>query len=70
MPIAILVLILNYFKPVDSMLIFNFLFACFRVIIGLTVFLVGVDLSISKIGMMMGNFIGNRDKIIFVIIFG
>ncbi|MGO3018674.1 MAG: DUF1538 domain-containing protein [Anaerococcus sp.] len=70
MPIAILVLILNYFKPVDSMLIFNFLFACFGVIIGLTIFLVGVDLSISKIGMMMGNFIGNRDKIISVIIFG
>lgn len=70
LPIAALVLILNIFRPVDSAIIFKFLFACLGVIIGLSIFLMGVELSISKIGMMMGNFIGKRKRIISVIIFG
>ena len=69
-PIAILVLILNLFRPVDNKLIVNFLLGCAGVILGLSIFLTGVDLSISKIGSFMGDFIANSENIIKVIIFG
>ncbi|MDY3005834.1 DUF1538 domain-containing protein [Anaerococcus porci] len=69
-PIAILVLVLNIFRPVDSKLIANFLIGCLGVIVGLSIFLTGVDLSISKIGSFMGDFIAKSENILKVIIFG
>ena len=53
-PIAVLVMILNLFRPVENELIIKFLFVCAGVILGLSIFLIGVDLSISKIGSYMG----------------
>lgn len=70
LPIAILVLILNLFRPVDNKLIINFLFGCAGVIFGLSIFLMGVELSISKIGTLMGDFIAKSENIIKVVIFG
>lgn len=69
-PIAILVLILNFFRPVDNKLIVRFLFGCVGVIVGLSIFLTGVDLSISKIGSYMGDFIAKSENLIKVILFG
>lgn len=69
-PIAILVLILNLFRPVDNKLIGNFLLGCLGVILGLSIFLTGVDLSISKIGSFMGDFIAKSENILKVVIFG
>ena len=69
-PIAVLVLILNLFRPVDNKLIVNFLIGCIGVIFGLSIFLTGVDLSISKIGSFMGDFIAKSENILKVIIFG
>lgn len=69
-PIAVLVLILNLFRPVDNKLIVNFLIGCIGVIFGLSIFLTGVDLSISKIGSCMGDFIAKSENILKVIIFG
>lgn len=43
---------------------------CIGVIFGLAVFLTGVEISISKIGTMMGEFLGRFKSIISVIIFG
>ncbi len=43
---------------------------CIGVIFGLAVFLTGVEISISKIGTMMGEFLGRFKSIIAVIIFG
>ena len=43
---------------------------CIGVIFGLAVFLTGVDISISRIGSMMGEFLGRFKSIIAVIIFG
>lgn len=70
LPIAILVLILNSFRPVENKLIINFLFGCAGVIFGLSIFLMGVELSISKIGTLMGDFIAKSENIIKVVIFG
>ena len=69
-PIAILVIILNFFVGVDTRILVNFFLGCAGVILGLGVFLTGVEISISKIGSMMGEFLARFDKLIKVIIFG
>ena len=69
-PIAILVVVLNFFVGVGSKLLINFFIGCVGVILGLGVFLTGVEISISEIGSMMGDFIARFDKIAKVIIFG
>ena len=43
---------------------------CAGVIIGLGIFLTGVEISVSKIGSMMGEFLARFDRIIKVILFG
>ena len=51
-------------------MLIKFVLGFFGVIIGLSIFLSGVDLSISKIGSMMGDFLARFDKIIKVVLFG
>lgn len=70
MPIVVLVFILNFFVGIDSSLLINFVLGSPGVILGLSIFLSGIDLSISKIGTMMGDFLGRFDKIIKVVFFG
>lgn len=70
MPIVVLVFILNFFVGIDSSLLINFVLGSLGVILGLSIFLSGIDLSISKIGTMMGDFLGRFDKIIKVVFFG
>ena len=69
-PIVILVVFLNFFVGVESRLLINFFLGCAGVILGLGVFLTGVEISISQIGTKMGEFLARFDKIIKVIIFG
>lgn len=66
----VLVFILNFFVGIDSSLLINFVLGSLGVILGLSIFLSGIDLSISKIGTMMGDFLGRFDKIIKVVFFG
>ena len=70
MPIVVLVFILNFFVGIESSLLINFVLGSLGVILGLSIFLSGIDLSISKIGTMMGDFLGRFDKIIKVVFFG
>lgn len=69
-PIAILVVVLNLFVGVETVLLVNFLLGCLGVIIGLGVFLTGVEISVSEIGSMMGEFLARFDRLIKVIVFG
>lgn len=69
-PIAILVVILNLFVGVETGLLVNFFLGCLGVIIGLGVFLTGVEISVSEIGSMMGEFLARFDRLIKVIVFG
>lgn len=69
-PIAILVVILNFFVGVESKLLVNFFLGCAGVIFGLGVFLTGVEISVSEIGSIMGEFLARFDSIIKVIVFG
>lgn len=70
MPIVVLVFVLNFFVGLASDLLIKFALGSLGVIIGLSIFLSGVDLSISKIGSMMGDFLARFDKIIKVVLFG
>lgn len=69
-PIAILVVVLNLFVGVETVLLVNFFLGCLGVIIGLGVFLTGVEISVSEIGSMMGEFLARFDRLIKVIVFG
>lgn len=69
-PIAILVVILNFFVGVESKLLVNFFLGCVGVILGLGVFLTGVEISVSEIGSIMGEFLARFGRIIKVIVFG
>ena len=70
MPIVVLDFILNFFVGLASNLLIKFVLGSLGVIVGLSIFLSGVDLSISKIGSMMGDFLARFDKIIKVVLFG
>ena len=70
MSIVVLVFILNFFVGIERSLLINFVLGSLGVILGLSIFLSGIDLSISKIGTMMGDFLGRFDKIIKVVFFG
>ncbi|MFO3715526.1 DUF1538 domain-containing protein [Anaerococcus cruorum] len=66
----VLVFILNFFVGIERSLLIKFVLGSLGVILGLSIFLSGIDLSISKIGTMMGDFLGRFDKIIKVVFFG
>lgn len=55
---------------VENTLLINFFLGCLGVIIGLGVFLTGVEVSVSEIGSMVGEFLARFDSIIKVIVFG
>ena len=63
-------MILNFFVGAERKLLINFFLGCAGVIIGLGIFLTGVEISVSEIGSMMGEFLARFDRIIKVILFG
>jgi hypothetical protein len=55
-PITIIVLILNYtLTPLETPVLIRFLIGAAFLIIGLTIFLIGVDIGITPIGNNMGE---------------
>lgn len=71
LPITILVLILNFtLTPLDTSLIIRFLIGAVLIIIGLTIFLIGVDNGITPIGNNMGSAIAKSNKVWFVAVAG
>ena len=70
-PITAIVLILNFtITPLDTPLILRFLIGSLAIIIGLAIFLVGVDIGITPIGNIMGAKMTKTNKISVVIIAG
>lgn len=71
LPITIIVLILNFtLTPLSTSLITRFIIGAILIIIGLTIFLVGVDKGITPIGNHMGSTITKTNKLWFVAIVG
>lgn len=71
LPITIIVIILNFtFVPLGRDNFIRFLIGAFLIIIGLSIFLFGVDTSISKIGSLIGKYLAQSNKIAIVGISG
>ena len=69
LPIAVLICILNFlFVRVDYTFFIQFLIGVVFICIGLTIFLFGIDIGITPIGDVMGQFITAKNKISVVVI--
>jgi len=71
LPITIIVLILHFtLTPIETPQIIRFLLGAVLIIIGLTIFLLGVDIGITPIGNTMGSAIVKSNKVQIVVISG
>lgn len=71
LPITIIVLILHVtLAPLDPILIFRFIIGAILIIIGLAIFLFGVDIGITPIGRSMGGTIAKSNKVWMVVVAG
>jgi len=71
MPISLIVLVLNFtLTPLETPVAIRFLIGVVFLIIGLTIFLLGVDIGITPIGNHMGSSLAKSNKLWFVAIFG
>ena len=70
-PIIIIVLILNFtISPLDTASLLKFLIGALLIILGLLLFLIGVEICITPIGQLMGSFIAKSNRIWIVAVFG
>ncbi|SHN27816.1 Protein of unknown function [Gracilibacillus kekensis] len=71
LPITLIVVILNFtLTSLDVSLIIRFLIGAVLIIIGLSIFLLGVDIGITPIGKHMGKAIAKSNKLWIVIVSG
>lgn len=71
LPITIIVLILNFtLTPIDMNLLIRFMIGTVAIVIGLSIFLVGVDIGVTPIGNIMGTNIAKTNKLWIVIVAG
>ncbi|HHV99512.1 MAG TPA: DUF1538 domain-containing protein [Clostridiaceae bacterium] len=71
LPITILVLILNFtITPLEGYLLARFLIGALLIILGLSIFLFGVDIGVTPVGTLMGSSIAKTNKMWIVIVAG
>ena len=71
LPITIIVAILNYsLTPLGTHLFLRFLAGAVSIVVGLSIFLLGVDIGITPIGNHMGSSIAKTNKLWIVVIAG
>ncbi|MGI6092934.1 MAG: DUF1538 domain-containing protein [Negativicutes bacterium] len=71
LPITVIVLILNFtLMTIETPLIIRFLIGAVLIIIGLTTFLIGVDIGITPIGNTLGSAIARTNKLWIVAVAG
>lgn len=64
LPITIIVLIINFFiTPLETSLLIRFLLGAILIILGLAIFLFGVDIGITPIGHLMGTTLTKTNKL-------
>lgn len=64
LPITIIVLILHFsLTPLEPFLLFRFIIGAVLIIIGLSIFLLGVDVGITPIGQSMGAALAKSNKV-------
>lgn len=71
LPITVIVLILNFtICPMDTVLIIRFIIGSLFLVLGLTIFLIGVDIGITPIGSLTGSSLAKTNKLWIVLIAG
>ncbi len=71
LPITFLVVLLNFtLTPIETPLMLRFLIGAVLVVIGLTIFLLGVEIGITPIGNSMGSAIAKTNKLWILVIAG
>lgn len=71
LPITIIVLLLNFtITPLESLVFFRFLIGAFLIVLGLSIFLFGVDIGITPLGNLMGAEITRSNKTWIVVVAG
>ncbi len=71
LPITLIVIVLNFtLVPLGTLYFKRFLLGALFVVIGLSIFLLGVDLSISRIGAIIGRQLAKSNKVIIVLLAG
>lgn len=71
LPITMLVLILNFtITPMDTTVIIRFIIGSFVVMMGLTIFLLGVDIGVTPLGELTGVSLAKSNKLWIVLIGG
>lgn len=68
LPIVAIVLLLNFtIAPMDNTLIIRFLIGSIFVVLGLTIFLLGVDLAITPLGTQTGSALAKTNNVWLVL---
>lgn len=71
LPITVIVLLLNFtITPLETHLLFRFLLGVILIIIGLPIFLFGVEIGITQIGNLMGTTLTKSNKLWIIVIAG
>lgn len=71
LPITLIVLILNFtLTPMETPLIIRFIMGAVLIIIGLAIFLIGVDIGITPLGNLIGSTLSKTNKLWIVVIAG
>lgn len=71
LPITVMVLILNFtISPMETPLIIRFLIGSLFVVLGLTIFLLGIDNGITPLGDLTGSSLAKSNKLWIVLIGG
>lgn len=71
LPITVIVLILNFvITPLETPILMRFILGAILIIIGLSIFLFGVDIGITPIGNLMGSNLAKSNKIWIVVVAG
>lgn len=70
-PIAAIVLLLNFtIAPMDLPTVVRFLIGCILIVLGLSIFLIGVDIGITPLGNLTGVSLAKTNKLWIVMIAG
>lgn len=71
LPITVIVLMLNFtIVPIDTPLVIRFIIGAVLIVVGLAIFLIGVDLGITPFGNLIGTTIAKTNKLLVIIIAG
>ncbi len=71
LPITLIVLVLNFtITPIENDLIFRFILGAILIILGLSIFLFGVDIGITPIGTLMGGSLTKSNRIWILVVAG